>query len=294
MANRNLFITGATGKIGLFLVDQLRKRDYIIRVLDNSGISKRNMDNITYVSGDILDPGSYASHLKDVEVVVHMAGVTHTNRAERYYDINARGTRELLHASRKNGVRRFIFLSTRAIAEDGGDYSRSKFIAENYVRESGIEWVILRLAEVYGIPGGKGVDILLRCIDRLPFIPIIGKGLYKVCPVHVKDAVFAIEQVISRSGVEDRIYTIAGPESYTYTGLADALLKARRLRKPKIYIPVSLMNIALRMSALIFGDRFLAADQMSRLISEKSDDISAARRYLSFNPGRITDMIGAA
>ncbi len=291
MQTQNIFITGATGKIGRFLVDDLRQSAHKIILLDNSGIARPDVGNIKYISGDILKPESYLVNLKDIDCVVHMAALTHTNRVENYYKVNSEATRELLSACKRYGVKKFVHISTRAISEDGGDYSRSKLLAERYVKESALGWVILRIAEVYGMSGGKGIDMMIENIDKLPFVPVIGDGRYKVCPVHIKDVIISIRRAIDNSGIENRTYTIAGPESYRYDELADIILKARRLNRPKVHIPLALMKCALGVLAYIFGDRFMAKDQLPRLISEKSDDISAARDFLSFAPKRIADLL---
>lgn len=291
MADQNIFITGSEGKIGQFLVGELRKKDCTMLLLDNSGVSKQDDAKVKYVHGDLLKPKGYASSLKGIDVVVHMAAITHTNRVQRYYDVNVRGTLDLVEASRRNGVKRFVFVSTRAIAEDGGDYSRSKLMAERYVKDSSFEWVILRPAEVYGMGVGKGVDMLLDSMQKLPIIPIMGDGSYNICPVYVEDLVSSIEQAITKSDIGGRTYTIAGPKSYTYNELIDVILNAQGSKKLKIHIPFKLAALALKISALIFGDRFMVMDQLPRLVSKKYDDISAARQDLSFNPRGIADVL---
>lgn len=295
MSTRNIFITGATGKIGQALVQKLSNYNELsLSILDNCGPSRVDGKGLVYVHGDLERPESYGVSLKGVDTVVHMAAITHTNLTARYYAVNAQGTLNLAEASRRHGVKRFIFVSTRAISENGGDYSRSKLLAEKYVKESGMDWVILRLAEVYGMAADKGIDMLLNCIRRSHFIPVLGTGEYKMCPVHVGDAVFSIEQAIKKTDISNRTYTIAGPESYTYDELIDMILIAKGLNKIKIHIPIKLVALAAKMSAKIFKDRFMAMDQLARLISVKDDDISQARLDLSFDPCRLRDILKTA
>lgn len=293
METKRIFITGSGSKIGRRLTEILYKEDIVMLLLDRGRLKRSGDPKVIYVGGDITDPASYSWGLEGVDAVVHMAAVTHTNDEKRYHDVNAAGTLNLIKACVAHGVRRFVFVSTRAISVDGGGYSRSKLIAERYVQESGIDWVILRIGEVYGLPDNGGVDALVRYIDRYPFVPVAGDGTARVCPVFIDDVLYAMRQALFKSDIRNRIYTIAGPESYTYNELVDLILRSRHINKPKLHIPVGLLNFMLSASSLFFGDRFHVKDQIPRLMSPKAEDISDARRDLCFNPVRLADKIGS-
>lgn len=284
MPSRNIFITGGTGKIGRFLIRRLRDKGYNISLLCKREVGEFRDSKTRFIQGDLLEPSSYASGLKEIDTVLHMAGVTHTNDTGRYYRVNSEATLQLVEMCKRYNVKRFLFISTRAISEEGGHYSRSKLIAEKHIRESGLNWIILRLAEVYGISGNKGMDAILNGIRRFPVIPIIGNGEYRVNPVYIQDVIFSIMKAIEKTDIKNKIYTIAGPASFTYNEFIDKVLEMRHLKKIKVHIPLYVFRICLKVSAAVLKDNFLAMDQLPRLISEKSDDISPAVKDFCFQP----------
>jgi nucleoside-diphosphate-sugar epimerase len=293
MSKRKIFITGGTGKIGGFLLGSLVDAGYDITLFTRKSSNSDTYPNIKFVQGDILDPQSYARALRGIDTVLHMAAVTHTNSTTKYFDVNARGTRDFVRASEENGVKRFIHISTRAISPEGGGYSRSKLEAEKYVRESSLDWVILRPSEVYGLGGNEGIELLLGKMDKIPFVPILGTGKYGIAPLHVSDLIGAILSVIEKDELKNRIYTLAGPENFTYSGLVERIMEIKNIRKLKVTVPILPIKVMAWISALLFGDRFLIADQVPRLVSDKSSDISLAQEELSFEPKSISEVIGA-
>lgn len=289
MGPQHIFITGGTGRIGRILVEGLRKGPYNILLLSPERSGDYRDKKIRIVHGDIRSPEGYAETLIGVGTVVHMAAVTYTNDARKYYEVNTDGTLKLINACRAHGVKRFIFVSTRAISEGGGPYARSKRMAEEHVMKSGLDWVILRPAEVYGVSGNKGIDMLLNNMHKFPVIPVIGDGRYRLAPVHISDLVSTITKVIERRDIRGRIYTIAGPESLTYNEVIDRALKAGRLRKLKLHVPLSVVGFFLKAGAFFLKDNFFAVDQLPRLTCEKSDDISAAVKDFGYGPMSLSE-----
>jgi nucleoside-diphosphate-sugar epimerase len=292
MPKQTIFLTGATGKIGRILLRNLINEDYRIIALALS-----TQENIIYnakigcIYGDILDPSSYELGLKDADIVLHLAALTHTNNIKKYYEINSVATANLINKCKEYGVKRFIFVSTRAISEKGGHYSKSKLMAEKHVRESGLDWVILRLSEVYGIKGNTGIDMILNKIEKLPFVLIVGSGKYKIAPVHISDALFAIKKVIDKSYIKNKIYTIAGPESFTFNEFIDRVLETKKIKKIKVHIPIFMIRICAHILSLLKSNNFFVLDQLPRFFSEKSDDISIAVDELDFKPAALEERL---
>jgi len=292
MDGKNIFITGGTGKIGQFLIKELLLKGYSPSVLFRGTVPEGIGRGAGVVRGDLLSPGTYAESLKNVDTVLHMAAITHTNKVKTYFDVNAEGTLQLIRACEAAGVKRFIHISTRAISGKGGDYSASKLKAETYVRESKMKWVILRPAEVYGVSGKEGVDMMLQKIQLLPFVPVVGDGNYRIAPVHVSDVISSIMAVIRRPELEGKTYTVAGPEDITYNEFIDRVLDHKGIRRPRIHIPVNVSRVLGRIAVSLNISGNFAADQIPRLLSAKSADISEARRDFSFDPRGLEEALG--
>ncbi|MBU1869695.1 MAG: NAD(P)-dependent oxidoreductase, partial [Candidatus Omnitrophica bacterium] len=151
MSVKNIFITGAEGKIGTFLVKALsEERRYTLSLLSRANVdSDSGSVLVRHVKGDLCQAESYSSYLNGIDVVLHLGGVTHSNAGSKYYSVNSDATLHLIKACEQTGVKRLIFLSSRTASKEGGDYSYSKLIAEKYVQESSLNWLIFRLSEVY-------------------------------------------------------------------------------------------------------------------------------------------------
>lgn len=293
MNKKIIFITGATGKIGRHLIDALDIAKYDVYALCRN--EKVNFNSLPKVIlGDLSDVSSYMPVFKNhIDILIHSGAVTHTNDINEYYKINAAATSELIKLCELNNVKKFIFISTRAISEKGGHYSTSKLMAETYIKASKLNWVIMRLGEVYGFSNGQGVDFILHSIKKMPIVPIIGNGKYGIAPVHESDAVSAIIKTLERDGIGGKIYTIAGPENFTYNEFIDRILKLYKIRKIKIHIPRIFAWALLKICSVLFKKgSFLTMDQLPRLLSDKSYDISEASRDLGFNPSTLENFIG--
>lgn len=292
MSKKTIFITGATGKIGKRLLNKIDFSKYDIYALCRDKYYNL-VPSVKIISGDLSDSSSYSSVFENhIDTVIHLGAITHTNYIERYYKINTEATRELIRACKSNKINRFIFVSTRAISNEGGDYSKSKAMAETYVKTSGLDWIIMRLSEVYGISDNEGVDFILNNIKKMPIVPIVGNGKYSISPVHVSDVVSAIIKAIEKDGIKDKIYNIAGPENFTYNEFIEKILRLYKVRKIKMHIPGSFVWILLKIYFMISRNDYPAIDQLPRLFSDKLYDISEASRDLGFNPLSLGNFIG--
>jgi NADH dehydrogenase len=157
-------------------------------------------------------------------------------------------------------------------------------MAENHVQESKMKWIIVRLSEVYGISGEEGIEMIMNNILKMPFVPIIGNGSYRLAPVYIDDAVDSIIKVIKNTKAEGRIYNIAGPEGFSYNDFIDKVLRSKGIRRIKIHIPVSIFSFLIKILSIISRRNIITKDQVPRLLCEKSEDISLAKDELGFNP----------
>src|SRR5215208_2458880 len=101
------------------------------------------------------------------DMVIHFAGVTHASDEQQYWKINLEGTVRLVEATRENGCRRFVYISTRCATHGCGAYGESKLAAEHELQK--LEWeslLIIRPAEIYGSESNEGIDLLLAIARR--------------------------------------------------------------------------------------------------------------------------------
>ena len=178
-------LTGATGFIGRYLLRELPKRGYRLRVLLRRP-SLVPLDCASALIGDLAQAYNMAEALADVDAVIHSAGVAQTMSGmpeDDYRLLNTEATIRLARAAQRAGVKRFVFLSSiRAQAGQTADgvltedlepepidaYGRSKLAAEQGLAQTELDWVALRLVLVYG-PGVQGNVARLIQLARSPW-----------------------------------------------------------------------------------------------------------------------------
>ena len=124
---KNVLVTGADGFIGSHLVEALVKQGFNVRALclynsfNSWGWLDQSpaRDKVEVVSGDVRDSHFCREITKNIDTVFHLAALSaipYSYQApESYVDTNVRGTLNMVHASKDNGVKRFLHTSTSEV-----------------------------------------------------------------------------------------------------------------------------------------------------------------------------------
>ena len=173
----SVLVTGATGFVGPYLVQALIEKGARVKILSLSeGDVPSNLrsDDLEIVTGDITKSETLDGVTNGVDLVFHLAAISNVDHAIQNpvttYDVNVRGTQNLLEEVRKNPVHKFIYVSSSHVygvpqyipvdekhpIAPREPYSASKAAAENIVNgysgAYGINTAIVRPFNIYG-PG---------------------------------------------------------------------------------------------------------------------------------------------
>jgi nucleoside-diphosphate-sugar epimerase len=257
-----LALTGATGFIGQYLVRDLPKRGYRVRVLLRHPVSLP-MRCASAVIGDIARPRNMSAALEGVDAVIHSAGFTHGMSGipeDDYRLLNTEATINFARAARRAGVKRFLFLSsiraqcgptaetvlTEADNPKPTDaYGRSKLAAELGLAELDLDWVSLRAALVYG-RGVKGNMAQLMRLAGSPFPLPLGSIGGRHSLLALENLSAAIETVLKAPGTLRRSFIVADTEALTVAEIIKAM-RAGMGRHPSVFpFPSSVLKILAR------------------------------------------------
>lgn len=254
-------ITGSTGFVGRRVLTALARRGDDCRLL-----VRREDAAPPAVRADLADVLALTAACAGIDCVIHCAGYAHAfsarsgDEARQHWLVNFEGTRNLVEAAGRAGVRRFVFLSSvKAMAEPGeacadedfpgepeGDYGLSKRAAETAVLEAagryGMHVVNLRLCMVYGAGGRGNLERMGRLVRRGLFPPLPETGNRRSL-VHVNDVVAAILAVAADGRAAGRTYIVCGPEAPSGRQLFAALRQAAGLKPVHWSVPVNLLRL---------------------------------------------------
>ena len=153
-------ITGGTGFVGSRLLELALERGHQVRALTRRPQPPR--DGIDWIEGSLHDRGALERLVQGSDAIVHVAGVINAPDVAAFDVGNVQGTLSMLAAATASGTRRFVHVSSLAAREPKlSQYGASKARAEELVRSSGLDWVIVRPPAVYG-PGDKETLELFR------------------------------------------------------------------------------------------------------------------------------------
>jgi uncharacterized protein YbjT (DUF2867 family) len=195
-------VTGATGFVGRALLEEAAKQSIEIRALARRPQAKT--PGVQWVSGDLHDRKALRRLVRNVEAVIHVAGVVNTHDPMGFHLGNVEGTLTLVEASVAAGVPRFVHVSSLAAREPQlSKYGHSKLHGEKIVAASGLDWTIVRPPAIYG-PRDREILELFKLAKR-GVVPMPPPGHSSL--VHVVDlARLLLALVPSSEGVTHRIF----------------------------------------------------------------------------------------
>ncbi|MBI2671806.1 NAD-dependent epimerase/dehydratase family protein [Candidatus Woesearchaeota archaeon] len=288
MIYKNILITGATGFIGKHLVNELSKPEFKKKYNFISFVRKPVKEH--FILGSLEDKNSLLIATKDIDCVIHLAGETRSSKKDLNYMTNVTGTKNLIEACQENKIKRLIFCGTvNADLNKRGVYGESKRQAEELVKNSYLDYVILKLGLVYG-PGDNQLSKTIALIKKLPVIPIIGDGTKKIQPVYVEDVVGVILACLEIRNFKKRIYNISGPHPITFNDYIQVVLDSLNLKRMKIHIPIFLIKSFLFLTGRAF-EHIITLEIVDSIEQNKDVDISDAQEDLSFKPKEFKDMV---
>ncbi len=244
---RNILITGGAGFIGTNLTRHLEELGDRVWILDNLSRGRKeyikNPDQL--IEKDIRHVEDLSESFRGMDAVIHLAAfgsvVESVNQPSPNFDINVRGTFNVLEAARKSGVKRMIFASTggaligeasppvdeNSLPRPISPYGSSKLCGEAYchafAKAYGLGTVCLRFANVYGPFSAhkKGAATkFMKCILKNEPMPIFGDGSSTRDFLHVDDLCDGIMRSLERDIQPGEVFHLASERELSILDLA--------------------------------------------------------------------------
>ena len=281
-----VLVAGGNGFIGTNLVEELLDRDHDVTVLARNPDAAALPPDVETVSGDITAYDSIESAPEGHDVVVNLVALSPLFKPkggnEMHDEVHRHGTENLVRAAEKAGVDRFVQMSALGADPDGPTaYIRAKGQAETHVRESDLDWVIVRPSVVFG-EGGEFVSFTKKLAP--PFVaPLPGGGKTRFQPIWVGDLVPMLADAVEDDAHVGGTYELGGPEQITLADVAKLAHGADGRSVSVVPVPMGLAGVGLSIAGSIPGFP-MGADQYRSL---KFDNTTANNAVDAF--GRSED-----
>jgi NADH dehydrogenase len=285
MAERVL-VAGGTGYLGSRLVPRLVRTGRAVRVLARGDHGPKGAE---LVRGDLADPASLERALAGVDTVFHLVGIIKEGGGRTFRSVHVDGTRALVEAAAKAGVRRFLYVSAIGARPDAPTaYWRTKAEAEKIVRASGLSWIVLRPSIVFA-PDGEIYKVLQQ-LTAFPIVPILGPGTSKLAPIRADDLADAEVAALDRPDAWNRVHEAAGPEALTFDELVRRVARARGKSVTLVHVPLALARpLVAVVSKLPFAP--ITSDQLAMLSEDSVADPTALTAAFGVTPRSIEPLL---
>lgn len=253
-----ILVTGGTGFTGTHLVRNLLEKGHEVVALDiQDGLFRPELEGrgARILLGDAADPEVVRRALDGCEVVFHLAAAFRKINAPAslYRRVNVEGTKLLLDAARRVGVRRFIYCSTQGVhgnvkrvpgdedspVQPNDVYQQTKWDGEDLVRramEEGMPAVVLRPMGIYG-PGDPGrILLLFKFVDSGRFF-MFGDGETLYHPVYIDNFIDAFLLAMEKDAALGRTYLVGDGEYVTLNHLVRESARALGREVRIIHLP---------------------------------------------------------
>jgi uncharacterized protein YbjT (DUF2867 family) len=241
-----VLVTGAAGLVGIHTCRELSKKGWQVRALVRDP-AKAAMAlgqlPVEFRVGDVRDASTLRSSLSGCGAVVHLAAIAIEKKGESYRESNTAATERLISAARAETVQRVIFMSQNgADSRSPYPFLRSKGVAQDSIKTSGLNWTILRPSVIFG-PEDQFVNVLGRLIKLTPRVfPLPGGGSARFQPIAVDDVARVIRMSLEKKDTVHQSYDLGGAVPLTLLQMTERILTAMGTHRKIVPVPVKALR----------------------------------------------------
>ena len=290
-------IFGGTGFVGSYLVEALLARGHQPVLLTRPGSEQKVADSevCELVAGTIEDQAAVRQTLRGADAAIYNIGILkeEPRRGITFDALHFKGARLATDEAAAAGVRRFLLMSANGVRADGTDYQKTKYMAEQYLQASGLDWTIFRPSVIFGDPRGRMefATQLYRDILSMPMpAPLFydgvvptGAGSQQMSPVHAQDVARVFAESLGDSESVGKIIPLGGPQSLSWKQMLEIIGEATGRRVFGIPTPAWTVKIV---AGLLASTDILPVtrDQITMLMEGNTCDSSAVFARLGIDP----------
>lgn len=297
---KRILVTGASGFIGQSLCKTLSETGKSVLAIVRNLNYKLLYENIEHVKvEDINYQTNWKEIIKDVDCIIHCAGIAHINYKPKknslnlYHSINIDGTKQLAEQAASLGVRRLIFLSSIGVnglntkkyfsntdaPNPTEEYAMSKYEAEKVLidvsKNTKLEVVIIRSPLVYGKSSPGNIKRLIKLINLgvpLPLDKIQNKRSF----IGIDNLVDLLIKCIDHPKAMGKTFLASDNEDLSTTELIKLIASSMKKKVRLFYVPLFLLKF--------FGTLINKRKEINKLVGSLRIDNSYTKETLDWKP----------
>lgn len=281
-----VFVTGSTGFVGNHVLNELLDKGHQVRALVRPGseYKLKRPDEMESTSGTVEEPADLIQGMEGCDAIIHLVGIIRAfpRRGITFEKLHTEAAANVVAAAKETGVSRLLHMSALGAREDGPTpYLSTKYAAEELVRESGLDFTIIRPSLIFG-RGGEAIKMFSDMVAKI-VVPIIGDGKYRFQPVSASTVAQGFEKALGLEDAHGKTLDVGGPDNVTFDEIMDTLARVKGKTIVKIHLPV----FPLRMvsSALQHAPGYpLTTDQITMLLEGSTCDEKPFYELLDITP----------
>ena len=300
-------VTGASGFVGGQLIRRLQREGYRVRAFARPvpSADALRQQGFEVSTGDIRDAQAIDRAMAGCDTVFHVAALYRSDNVadQEFRDVNVEGTRHVLDAAQRQGVRRVVHVSTAGvhghIANPPADetysfgprdaYQQSKLdgelLAQRYFA-NGLAGAIVRPVGIYG-PGDTRFLKLFKAIQRGYFV-MLGDGQTLYHMTYIDDLVDGMLLCAQRPEAPGQAFIIGGGDVVTIGELARRIAQALGVSQPRWRMPLwpfeAAAPICQRVCRAISVEPPLYPRRLEFFTDDRAFSIDKAKRLLGYRP----------
>jgi len=241
-------LIGGTGYVGSYIIDELIKNEHVPRLLVRKGSEHKvtQPDKCEIVIGDIEDEDAIKKTLTECEAIIYLIALIRefSQKGLTNEKLQFRGSERVSKIAEAIGTKRFILMSALGASPDpnGSKYMQAKYLSEQTIKNTDLDWTIVRPSSMFGDPRGGGRPEFCMMLDKLmlnlvPFprfltfpapsfftgVNPLDSGNYKLSMVHVKDVASIFVKILSDEDSISKTIKIGGTQKITWNEIVKSI-----------------------------------------------------------------------
>ncbi len=298
-----ILVTGASGFVGSHTVPALLSAGHRVVALVRSPaagdavlarLAAADRAGVELREGDVVRPATLGPAMAGVDAVVHLVAIPRDfNGGADLARINTEGTRAVLGAMTSAGVRRLVHMGALGVVDDPRlHYASSKARAEAAVRESGLDWTILKPSLQFG-PGDGFFNIIAGLVRLSPgIVPVPGDGKSRFQPIFVGDVATVVARSLADPATIGQTFELGGPRYWTYREITQEVLVALDKRRAILPMPIPLIRLVAGAAELVHLPFPVATDQLRQLSLDNVGPLDLIPSRFGFEPRSMEGALG--